>query len=43
MGVKRHGSADRATRWWPPFCAVVEVVLAVILAVAILAEADCSS
>jgi hypothetical protein len=28
------------TRWWPPFCAVVDVVVAAILAIAILAGAD---
>lgn len=48
-GLAGHGAKDfwqqrtqfvANTRWWPPFCAVVDVVVAVILAVAILAGAD---
>jgi hypothetical protein len=49
VGLAGHGVKDywqhrthfvANTRWWPPFCAVVDVVVAVILAVAILAGAD---
>ena len=31
------------TRWWPPFCAVVDVVVATIVAIAIFAGADLHS
>ena len=49
--VRLHGLKDywqhrtqfvANTRWWPPFCAVVDVVVALILAVAILSGADFS-
>jgi len=50
-GLAGHGLKDywqhrtqfvANTRWWPPFCAVVDVVVALILAVAILSGADFS-
>lgn len=48
-GLAGHGVKDywqhrtqfvANTRWWPPFCAAVDVVVAAILAVAILSGAD---
>ena len=48
-GLVGHGIKDywqhrtqfvRNTRWWPPFCAVVDIVVAAILTVAILAGTD---
>jgi hypothetical protein len=35
---RRHFVAN--TRWWPPFCAVVDWVAAVIIAIAILVGVD---
>ncbi|NEK59390.1 hypothetical protein GCU56_16150 [Geodermatophilus sabuli] len=46
-GLAGHGGKDlwqhrtgfvRGTRWWPPFCAAVDVVAAALIAVAILAD-----
>jgi len=51
-GLVGHGLKDlwqhrthfvRNTRWWPPFCAAVDVVVAAILAVALLAGVHFSS
>jgi hypothetical protein len=48
-GLAGHGVKDywqhrtqfvANTRWWPPFCAAVDVVVATILAVALVAGAD---
>jgi hypothetical protein len=48
-GLAGHGAKDywqhrtqfvANTRWWPPFCAAVDVVVAAILAVALAAGAD---
>jgi hypothetical protein len=50
-GLAGHGVKDflqhrtrfvANTRWWPPFCAAVDVVVAAILAVALLAGVDFS-
>ena len=49
IGLAGHGVKDAwqhrthfvdNTRWWPPFCLVVDAVVSAILAVAILAGAD---
>ena len=49
LGLAGHGAKDlvqhrtsfvRGTRWWPPFCLVVDVVAAAIIAVEIFAGVD---
>jgi hypothetical protein len=52
VGYAGHGLKDAwqhrtrfvsGTRWWPPFCAAVDVVLAVAVAIAILSGIDLQS